>query len=100
MTALPFILLQIGCTSAKDRTFLGGQSQVRCCCGILAGRCLLDHLREAQVFCSDLSLYDTFNTVYRSYFTGDYPGRAFIGNGPLFHGARSEVLGVAVKTPE
>jgi 2-iminobutanoate/2-iminopropanoate deaminase len=60
----------------------------------------MDDLVSVQVFCSDLSLYDTFNTVYRTYFHGGYPGRAFIGNGTLFHGARFEVLGVAVKTPK
>ena len=58
----------------------------------------MEDLVSVQVFCSDLNLYDTFNAVYRNYFHGNYPGRAFIGGGSLFHGARFEVLGVAVKS--
>lgn len=49
------------------------------------------------VFCPDLSLYDKFNAVYRGYFTKDFPGRAFIGSGPLLRGGHFEVLGIAVK---
>lgn len=29
-----------------------------------------------QVFCSDVSLFDKFNAVYRSYFHGEFPARA------------------------
>ncbi len=57
----------------------------------------MDDLVSVQVFCSDLSLYDTFNKVYQSYFHGDYPARAFIGSGKLLRGGRYEVLGIAVK---
>ena len=57
----------------------------------------MDDLVSVQVFCSDLSLYDTFNEVYKSYFKNHYPARAFIGSGPLLRGARFEVMGVAVK---
>jgi len=35
--------------------------------------------------------------VYRTYFHGNYPARAFIGAGKLLFGARFEVLGIAVK---
>lgn len=56
-----------------------------------------DDLVSVQVFCSDVSLYDTFNGVYRRYFTKEFPARAFIGSGPLLFGARFEVQGIAVK---
>lgn len=57
-----------------------------------------DDLVSVQVFCSDLSLYDKFNAVYKSWFTtGRYPARAFIGSGPLLRGARFELQGIAVK---
>ena len=58
----------------------------------------MDDLVSVTVFCSDLSQYDTFNRVYRGYFSGGFPARAFIGSGPLLRGARFEVLGVAVRT--
>jgi len=57
----------------------------------------MDDLVSVQVFCSDLSLYGEFNAVYRSYFTGHLPARAFIGSGPLLGGAHFEVMGTAVK---
>jgi reactive intermediate/imine deaminase len=57
----------------------------------------MDDLVSIQVFCSDVSLYDTFNKVYRTYFHGEYPARAFLGSGKLLRGARFEVLGIAVK---
>lgn len=58
----------------------------------------MDDLVSVTVFCSDLAQYDTFNRVYREYFTGGFPARAFIGSGPLLRGAHFEVLGVAVRT--
>ena len=57
----------------------------------------MDDLVSVQVFCSDVSLYDTFNKVYRTYFHGEFPARAFLGSGKLLFGARYEVMGVAVK---
>ena len=57
----------------------------------------MDDLVSVQVFCSDLSLYDTFNQVYRGYFHGAYPARAFLGSGKLLFGARYEVVGIAIK---
>ncbi|MGE0581318.1 MAG: RidA family protein [Steroidobacteraceae bacterium] len=57
----------------------------------------MDDLVTVTVFCSDVSLYDTFNRVYRGYFSKGFPARAFIGSGTLVRGARFEVLGVAVK---
>jgi len=50
-----------------------------------------------QVFCTDLKLYDTFNTVYKTYFHGDYPARAFVGTDKLLRNGHYEVLGIAIK---
>ena len=57
----------------------------------------MDDMVSVQVFCSDLSLFATFNKVYRTYFHEPYPARAFLGSGPLLFGAHFEVLGIAVK---
>lgn len=57
----------------------------------------MDDLVTVQVYCPDLSLYETFNKVYRTYFTKDFPARAFIGSGPLLRGGRFEVQGIARK---
>jgi 2-iminobutanoate/2-iminopropanoate deaminase len=57
----------------------------------------MDDLTWVQVFASDLSYYQAFNTVYRTYFKGPMPARAFIGSGSLLGGAHFEVMGVAVK---
>jgi 2-iminobutanoate/2-iminopropanoate deaminase len=57
----------------------------------------MDDLVWVQIFASDLSYYADFNTVYRTYFKGPMPARAFIGAGSLLGGAHFEVMGVAVK---
>jgi len=57
----------------------------------------MDDLVSVQIFCSDVSLFDTFNRVYRTYFHGAFPARAFLGSGPLLLSARFEVMGIAVK---
>jgi reactive intermediate/imine deaminase len=57
----------------------------------------MDDLVSVQVFCSDVSLFDTWNRVYPTYFKSAYPARAFLGSGPLLFGARFEVQGVAVR---
>lgn len=57
----------------------------------------MDDMVSMQIFCTDLKLYDTFNGVYKTYFHGDYPARAFIGTDKLLRGGRYEVMGVAVK---
>jgi 2-iminobutanoate/2-iminopropanoate deaminase len=56
-----------------------------------------DQLVYLQVFCSDVSLWERFNAVYRTYFTGKLPPRAFLGSGTLLYGARFELQGIAVK---
>lgn len=57
----------------------------------------MDHLVSLQVFCSDVSLWERFNSVYRGYFEGQLPPRAFLGSGTLLFGARFELQGIAVK---
>jgi len=57
----------------------------------------MDDLVSVQVFCSDVSLFDTWNRVYPTYFGKDLPARAFIGSGPLLFGARFEMQAVAVR---
>jgi enamine deaminase RidA (YjgF/YER057c/UK114 family) len=54
-------------------------------------------LVSVQVYCTDLSTYDAFNRVYRTYFVGKLPARAFIGVNKLLLNARFEVQGIAVK---
>ena len=57
----------------------------------------MDDVVSVQIFCTDLKLYETFNGVYKTYFHGDYPARAFIGAASLVRGGRFEVMGIAVK---
>lgn len=57
----------------------------------------MDDLVAVQVFSSDVSDYDAFNSVYRTYFNKEFPVRAYVGSGTLLFGARFEVLGTAVK---
>jgi enamine deaminase RidA (YjgF/YER057c/UK114 family) len=57
----------------------------------------MDDLVRVQVFCPDLSLYEEFNAIYRTYFKEHFPARAFIGSGPLLLGGHFEIQGTAVK---
>jgi 2-iminobutanoate/2-iminopropanoate deaminase len=57
----------------------------------------MDDVVSMQIFCTDLKLYDTFNSVYKTYFHGDYPSRAFLGAASLLRGGRYEVMGIAIK---
>ena len=57
----------------------------------------MDDVVSMQVFCTDLKYYDTFNAVYKTYFHGDYPARAFVGTDKLLRNGKYEVLGIAVK---
>lgn len=63
-----------------------------------AGGMSMDDLVSVTVFCSDVSDYSAFNGVYRTYFHGNYPARAFIGAGKLLFGARFEMQGIAVRS--
>ena len=57
----------------------------------------LGDLVSLQIFASDVSLWERFNAVYRGYFEGQLPPRAFLGSGTLLFGARFELQGIAVK---
>jgi 2-iminobutanoate/2-iminopropanoate deaminase len=57
----------------------------------------MEDLVSVQVFCTDFSLYDKFNGVYRTYFHDQFPARAFLGVASLIRGAHFEVMGIAVK---
>jgi len=58
----------------------------------------MDDLVWVQIFTTDLSNYTAFNEVYRTYFKGPMPARAFLGAGSLLAGAHYEVMGVAVRS--
>jgi 2-iminobutanoate/2-iminopropanoate deaminase len=58
----------------------------------------MDNVVSVTVFCTDLSLYETFSTAYRGFFHGHYPARAFIGVTKLLRGAHFEVQVIAIKT--
>ena len=64
---------------------------------LAAAEMTMDDLVSVQIFCPDLTLYDKFNEIYRTYFVKDFPARAFIGSGPLLRGGRFEAQGVAVR---
>ena len=57
----------------------------------------MENLLSVQIFCSDVTLFDAFNVVYRSYFKNEFPARAFLGSGRLLFDARFEVQGIAGK---
>src|SRR5207237_9238361 len=39
----------------------------------------MDDLTSVQVYCTDLTLFDQFNRIYRGYFQSRFPARAFLG---------------------
>ncbi len=57
----------------------------------------MENLVSVTVYCPDLKLYRPFNEVYKSYFTKEFPARAFVGSGPLLFGIRFEMQAIAVK---
>jgi reactive intermediate/imine deaminase len=57
----------------------------------------MDDLVSAQIYCTDFTLYDRFNAVYRTYFHEQFPARAFLGVSTLIRGAHFEITGIAVK---
>jgi 2-iminobutanoate/2-iminopropanoate deaminase len=57
----------------------------------------LDDLVYVQIFCPDVSLFERFNAVYRTYFKEPLPARAFVGSGALLLGAHFEIQAIAVK---
>ena len=57
----------------------------------------MDDLVQVTIYASDTEDYAAFNGVYRTFFTKEFPARAFVGAGPLLFNARFEVMGIAVK---
>lgn len=57
----------------------------------------MDDLVYVQISCTDLSLYDKFNAVYKSYFTKDLPARQFVGVAALLRGGHFEMQAIAVR---
>lgn len=77
-------------TAEEVRHLLDGLRQV-----LAAAEMTMGDLVHVQIYTPDVSLFDSFNAIYRTYFTGDLPARAFIGSGPLLFGARFELVAVA-----
>lgn len=58
----------------------------------------MDDLVYVQIACTDLSLFDKFNPIYRTYFTTkDLPAREFIGAASLLRGGHFELQAIAVR---
>jgi enamine deaminase RidA (YjgF/YER057c/UK114 family) len=57
----------------------------------------MDDLVYVEIYCTDLSLYSTFNKVYAAKFHAPYPARDFIGVKELLFGNHFEVTGIAVR---
>jgi len=57
----------------------------------------MDDLVYVQIFCTDLAYYDKFNAAYKTYFSKDFPARAFIGTGSLLRGGHFEMQAIAVR---
>lgn len=64
---------------------------------LAAANLSMQDLVSLQIFCPDVSLFERFNAVYRTYFREPFPARAFLGSGPLLLGAHFEIQGIAVK---
>ena len=57
----------------------------------------MDDLVYVQISCTDLSNYDKFNAIYKSYFTKDLPAREFIGVASVLGGGHFEMQAIAVR---
>ena len=57
----------------------------------------MDDLVSVQVYALGIADYAVFNEVYRTFFTREFPARAFVGVGALVNEARFEVGGIAVR---
>ena len=51
---------------------------------------------SVQIFLTDISQFDQFNTIYKSYFKSPYPTRITATASQLAHGAHIEIGAVAV----
>jgi enamine deaminase RidA (YjgF/YER057c/UK114 family) len=61
------------------------------------GGMTMDDLVSVQVYCTDLSLYEKFNTAYAARFKKEFPARMFVGAGSLLRNGHFEMMGIAVK---
>jgi len=58
----------------------------------------MDDLVYVQIACTDLNLFDKFNSIYKSYFTTkDFPAREFIGAAALLRGGHFELQAIAIR---
>jgi 2-iminobutanoate/2-iminopropanoate deaminase len=57
----------------------------------------MDDLVQVHVLCTDLNLFQKFNTVYRTYFHSGFPARTFTGASKLLLGAHFEITGIAIR---
>ena len=64
---------------------------------LAAAEMTMADLVYVQIYTPDVTLFDSFNRVYKKYFQGEMPARAFLGSGPLLFGARFEMIAVASK---
>jgi len=56
----------------------------------------MDDLVYVQISCTDLSYYDKFNAMYKTYFSKDLPARQFVGVASLLRGGHFEMQAIAV----
>jgi 2-iminobutanoate/2-iminopropanoate deaminase len=64
---------------------------------VLASHMLMDDLVSVTIYCTDLSAFATFNSIYAQYFQPPYPARAFIGAHKLLLDTHFEIQGIAIK---
>jgi 2-iminobutanoate/2-iminopropanoate deaminase len=57
----------------------------------------MDDLAYVQISCTDLTLFDKFNAIYKTYFSKEFPAREFIGAASLLRGGHFELQAIAVK---
>ncbi|HLZ11225.1 MAG TPA: Rid family hydrolase [Candidatus Acidoferrum sp.] len=57
----------------------------------------MDDLVYVQISCTDLKLFDTFNPIYKTYFTKEYPAREFVGAAAILRGGHFEMQAIAAK---
>src|SRR5262245_63238074 len=57
----------------------------------------MDNIATVTIYCPDLTLYDKFNSIYRTYFGKDFLVRGFFGSGQLLRGAHFGREGFFVK---
>lgn len=57
----------------------------------------MDDLVYVQISCSDLTLFDKFNGIYKTYFSNEFPAREFVGAGSILRGGHFELQAIAVK---